>query len=106
MPPSLRAAYGAAGTIYKAGDIGAVSRLFLAMNFLMDRSAENWRKELSRLEAEVGGCDTSAPVIATGDLSGTFVWKCERGKIEGNLLLAPTYPQAIQALRLSAVKGP
>jgi hypothetical protein len=37
-------------------------------------------------------------------MSGTFVWSCERGRIEGNLLLAPTYPQGMQALRLNVAQ--
>jgi CubicO group peptidase (beta-lactamase class C family) len=105
VTPWLGGGYDAAKAIYRAGNVEAVGRLFLAMNFLMDRSSENWRKELARLRTEVGECDTSAPIVATGGLSGTFAWKCERGRIEGNLLLAPTYPQAIQALRLNAIKG-
>jgi CubicO group peptidase (beta-lactamase class C family) len=106
VTPWLAAGYDVARAIYRAGNVEAVGQLFLAMNFLMDRSAENWRRELARLRTEVGQCDTSAPIVTTGGLSGTFAWKCERGRINGNLLLAPTYPQAIQALRLNAIKGP
>ena len=36
----------------------------LAMNFLMDRSAENWAREFARLKAEAGACDTDAPITA------------------------------------------
>jgi hypothetical protein len=32
-----------------------------------------------------------------------FTWTCERGRIEGQLLLAPTDPPSIQALRLRIV---
>jgi CubicO group peptidase (beta-lactamase class C family) len=95
----LATAYSAAGAIYKAGDVAAGGRL-LAMNFLMDRSAENWRAELGRLKAQVGDCDTAAPVTTTGALSGRFTWRCAHGRLEGTLLLAPTRPASIQSLRL------
>jgi len=97
---SLAAAYRAAGAMYAAGDVDP-GRDRLAMNFLMDRSAENWRAEFARLKARVGDCDTAAPVEATGALSGRFSWRCDRGRIDGQLLLAPTAPAGIQALRLN-----
>ena len=103
VSPALASAHSAATTIYRAGDVGAASNL-LAMNFLMDRSATNWKTELSRLKQEVGDCDTSAPVAATGMLSGTFEWRCAMGRIEGSLLLAPTPQPAIQQLELKVVK--
>jgi hypothetical protein len=98
----LAAAYAAAGAVYQAGDVSAAGNL-LAMNFLMDRSRENWRRELARLRGEVGRCDTASPITATGALAGTFSWRCDHGRINGNLLLAPTTPAGIQALRLSVV---
>jgi D-alanyl-D-alanine-carboxypeptidase/D-alanyl-D-alanine-endopeptidase len=99
----LAAAYSAAGAIYRDGDVGVAGAL-LAMNFLMDRSADNWKAELSRLKKEVGNCDASAPVTATGALTGTFSWRCATGRIEGTLLLAPTAPPTIQSLVLTVVK--
>lgn len=99
---SLAAAYRAAGAMYRAGHVRAAGDL-LAMNFLMDRSAENWAREFARLNAKVGACDTEAPITATGALAGTFTWHCENGRISGNLLLAPTKPVGIQALRLNVV---
>jgi D-alanyl-D-alanine-carboxypeptidase/D-alanyl-D-alanine-endopeptidase len=100
--PALATGYDAAVSIYRAGKVGAAQNM-LAMNFLMDRSAENWAKELARLKREVGSCDTSAPIHPTGALSGTFAWRCEHGRIDGELLLAPTHPASIQALRLNVV---
>jgi D-alanyl-D-alanine-carboxypeptidase/D-alanyl-D-alanine-endopeptidase len=97
---ALATAYAAAGMAYRRSDIAAAGDL-LAMNMLMDRSAEDWRTELRRLRAEVGECDTAAPIAPTGTLSGTFSWRCEHGRLEGQLLLAPTHPPQIQALRLS-----
>lgn len=98
----LAAAYEAAGAMYRAGNVQP-GRNLLAMNFLMDRSAANWRMEFDRLRKEVGQCDTAAPIDPTGALAGTFTWRCEHGRVSGDLLLAPTRPASIQALRLKVV---
>lgn len=102
VSPHLASAYQAAGAIYQAGDVSA-AREALAMNFLMDRSVENWKAELARFKSEVGACDTTAPIAATGALAGRFSWRCEHGRLQGDLLLAPTKPAGIQALRMSVV---
>jgi hypothetical protein len=52
----------------------------------------------------VGDCRTDAPVTATGALSGTFEWQCERGRLRGEVLLAPTRPAGMQALRLNVAQ--
>jgi CubicO group peptidase (beta-lactamase class C family) len=100
VSPALAEAYRAAGAIYAAGSI-APGRSLLSPNFLLDRSEQNWAAELARLRDQAGGCQTDAPITATGAQSGTFRWTCERGGITGLLLLAPTPATAIQALRLS-----
>jgi CubicO group peptidase (beta-lactamase class C family) len=99
----LSSAYRAAGAMYAAGTVDA-ARGQLAMNFLLDRDAEHWSRDLARLKSDVGECDTSAPVAATGALSGDFTWRCEHGRVAGSLLLAPTRPPLIQAWQLSAIK--
>ena len=99
---ALAATYAAARAIYRAGNL-TPGRDRLAMNFLMDRSAENWARELARLKGEVGECETEAPITATGALAGRFRWTCERGRLDGQLLLAPTNPPTIQALRFTGV---
>jgi hypothetical protein len=96
---ALDRAYRAAGAMYVAGSL-APGRDLLAMNFLMDRSAENWAREFARLKDQAGECRTDGPITATGALSGQFLWFCDRTTIQGNLLLAPTSPPTIQALRL------
>ena len=94
--------YADLGRIWAAGTVaGAEDRL--AMNFLMDRSAENWAAALTRMKAEVGDCATDAPLTPTGALSGTFRWTCDKGQIDGRLLLAPTEPATIQALNFRLV---
>lgn len=103
VSPALAQAYVAAARIWAAGRIDAVPER-LAVNMLLDRSAGLWRAELARLRAELGDCDTSAPVVATGALSGRFQWRCAFGRLDGQILLAPTPAPQIQALRL-AVAG-
>jgi hypothetical protein len=78
-----------------------VSEKALAMNFLIDRTADGWARELASLKAQVGSCETSAPIAVTGELTGNFTWRCEHGRLNGSVLLAPTRPPGIQALVLS-----
>lgn len=98
----LANAYHAAGAMYATGGVAAGGDL-LAMNFLLDRSADGWARDLAKLKAQVGDCDTTAAPIATGALSGTFTWRCSHGRVQGSLELAPTRPARIQELKLSAI---
>jgi CubicO group peptidase (beta-lactamase class C family) len=102
--PELAAAYRAAGAIYQQGDV-SVAIAQLAMNFLLDRDAAGWRRDLEQLKAAVGDCDTSAPLNASGPLAGGFTWRCARGRVSGTVLLAPTTPPTIQTLTLQ-IKQP
>ena len=104
VSPLLAEGYAAAGRIYTAGDAGA-ARDRLAMNFLMDSALDSWRRKLAALKAEVGACRTDAPVKASGGLSGSFTWACERGRVAGTILLAPTPTAQIQELKI-AIKAP
>ncbi|MGZ8348326.1 MAG: serine hydrolase domain-containing protein [Allosphingosinicella sp.] len=101
----LARTYAASCAMFRAGSL-APGRAHLAMNFLMDRSIENWAAEFARLKSEVGDCATDSPLTATGALAGSFSWICARGRIEGQLLLAPTEPPTIQALRLRVAPTP
>jgi hypothetical protein len=73
------------------------------MNFLMDRDAEHWTRELSTLKTQVGSCDTSGSLSPTGALSAEFLWPCERGRVRGQLLLSPTPASRIQSLTLTRI---
>ena len=95
----LAEAYKAAGIIYQAGDVAAAGDK-LAMNFLMDRSAEAWRRELAGLKRWGGQCGTDDPITPSSAMSGTFVWTCTRGSIRGELLLSPSPRPSIQKLVL------
>ena len=97
---ALAAAYRSAVAMFQAGSLEP-GRVRLAMNFLMDRSAENWARDFAGLKGAAGACRTDSPIVATGALAGRFIWTCERGDVTGNLLLAPTSPPTIQALRLN-----
>ena len=99
VSPAIADAYAAARAAYAAGDLDPL-RGRLAMNFLLDRSADNWKAEFAKFKAEVGECPTDEPLVPTGAMSAVFRLNCEKGKLDGQLLLAPTTPPAIQALRL------
>jgi serine-type D-Ala-D-Ala carboxypeptidase/endopeptidase len=99
---ALAAGYRAAGAIYREGRVEAAGDL-IAMNFLMDRSAENWARDLAGMKLVIGDCRTDAPVTPTGAMSGTFTWTCERGTLRGEVLLAPTAPAGIQELHFEVV---
>lgn len=101
-PPSaaLMAAYDVAIKIFTTGSVTAVNDT-LAMNFLMDRDAEHWSRDIASLKAAVGTCDTSTPIVASSALAGSFTWICERGRIGGRILLAPTPTPQIQSLSLT-----
>jgi CubicO group peptidase (beta-lactamase class C family) len=101
----LTTAYRTAGAIYAAGSVEP-GRPLLAMNFLMDRSAEHWRRDLAQLKQQVGECRTDAPVQPVHNLLGRFSWTCERGTLRGALMLAPTDPAGIQSLRFRVVPPP
>ena len=94
--------YRTAGGIYKSGSVTR-SVDALAMNFLLDRNANGWSRDLARLKSEVGECDTSAPLTATGALAGDFTWHCSHGRLKGSLLLSPTSPPKIQQFKLAPV---
>lgn len=92
---ALTRAYARVSAMYRAGEIATDD---LSMNFLMDRSVENWREEFARLKSTVGMCSAEEPLTATGLLSGTFAWHCEHGVIRGTLELSPTNPPRLQSL--------
>ncbi len=96
--------YKLAQAIWVAGTVSN-AKSGLAMNFLMDRDALHWQRELTRLKAAVGTCPATEPVLAQTAMEGKFSWTCEHGRIEGKFLLAPTNDVALQTLNFDAV-GP
>ena len=100
VAPPLAAAYAAVGRMFASGSVTTAPEV-LAMNFLMDRDADHWARDLAALKTQVGTCDTASPIAATGALSGDFTWRCELGRVRGSVLLAPTATPQIQALSLT-----
>jgi CubicO group peptidase (beta-lactamase class C family) len=99
---SLTTAYAAVVRMFTAGSVTVASNgEALAMNFLMDRDADHWARDITALKAEVGSCDTASPIAASTALAGRFTWSCERGRVTGSILLAPTREPRIQALSLT-----
>ena len=94
---ALTAAYAAAAKMFTAGSVTSAGDV-LAMNFLMDRDAEHRARDLAELKAQVGTCDTASPIAPTGALAGDFSWRCEHGRVKGEVLLAPTPTPRIQSL--------
>ncbi|KAJ8138522.1 hypothetical protein OY671_008265, partial [Metschnikowia pulcherrima] len=82
MPISadLASFYAAAQAVWQTGAI-APSDGRVAMNFPMDRTAENWAKVSGESKAQAGTCDTAAPVTPTGRMTGTFRWTCGKGSV-------------------------
>lgn len=104
LNPLLGQMQDAARAAYAAGDLKPLEGR-LAMNFLMDRSPENWAKEFARIKGLVGECATAEPLAPSGNLSTGFRWNCAKGKLDGQILLAPTTPPSIQALRFLPQPG-
>jgi serine-type D-Ala-D-Ala carboxypeptidase/endopeptidase len=100
---ALSHAYRAVGAMWTAGAVTAPPDA-LAMNFLMDRDADHWARDLAALKADVGRCEMAAPITPTGALSGDFTWTCERGRVRGSVLLAPTRVPKIQSLGLARIE--
>lgn len=96
--PHLAGFVDAARAAYAAGTLKPLEGK-LAMNFLMDRSADNWALELARLKRQLGACTSSEPLTVQTRMQASFRWNCERGLLDGQVLLAPTDPLTIQALR-------
>lgn len=94
---ALASGYAAAGKIFQSGAITGAGDV-LAVNVLMDHDAAHWASEIAAVKTQVGACDTSAPIVPTGLLSGDFTWTCATGRVRGSLLLAPTMSPKVQAL--------
>lgn len=99
----VAAMFAAVRAAYAAGDLAPLEGT-LAMNFLLDRSRGNWAAEFARLKAEVGDCPSAEPLAPLGALSSRFRLVCATGQLDGELLLAPTRPATLQALRLRVVQ--
>ena len=96
----LANAYRTVAAIYQRGEVTGSAGQF-AMNFLLDRDAAGWARDLANLRQQVGDCDTTAPISANSVLSGDFTWRCVHGRLTGSVTLAPTRPPRIQEIKLT-----
>jgi CubicO group peptidase (beta-lactamase class C family) len=99
----LASAADAAARIYAAGDILAANDL-LATNFLLDQDAARRNAELSKLKTQLGGCGELEKFTATTATQGEAIWKCEKGRLRAQMLLAPTARPGLQTLEFDAPK--
>ena len=99
VSPGLAAAYDAARTVWRSGDITAAP---LGNNVLMDRDAPRWKASIATLKAEVGACPAAEPVTPVSAMEGRFTWTCDHGRITGRVQRAPIKGGALQALEFAA----
>ena len=85
---------------YAANRIEVASQVF-AVNFLLDTPARLRNAELARLKAKLGEgrLDRVEPVHA---LAGRFTLACDKGRLEGSVILSPDAVPRIQKLTLAA----
>jgi CubicO group peptidase (beta-lactamase class C family) len=102
---AVAAAHDAARKAFAAGTIAPLEGR-LAINFLMDRSYDNWVSYLDGIKAHVGECSGVEWLRADGAMAAAYRWTCERGQLDGQILMAPTTPAMVQAWRMRVVAGP
>jgi len=91
----LAAAYASGKAVWTSGDPETAP---LAINVALDQDIADRRADIAALKAEVGKCDTDAPISATSAMEGTFEWRCERGSIAGRVQRAPTSAMQLQVV--------
>lgn len=108
VPPTpvsahLAPAVEAVSRIYRTGRIAEADGMF-AVNFLLDRPAEEWDRHLARLNEQIGELRhiDAAPNHA---LSAKLTLTCERGTLRGDLVLTSEPSPRIQSLTLEAAPG-
>ena len=100
--PELREAGAAIRVMYDTGEIAAAGEV-LAMNLLLDRSAEHRNAELAALREELGPVTADGALEPEHAMAGIFTYACERGRLQAKVLLAPTRPARIQRLDFTAL---
>ena len=101
VSPGVAAGYEIAKQVWTKGTITGAS---LSSNVLQDRDAAHRQQDLAELRAKVGDCAATSPVIATSAMAASFAWNCERGRITGTFLLAPTNDLRLQSLTFALAK--
>jgi CubicO group peptidase (beta-lactamase class C family) len=98
----LATAVEAVSRVYRAGRIAEAAPL-LAINFLLDRPAEEWDRSLAQLAARLGEL-RHIDAIPNHALSAKLVLTCERGTTQGSLILTGEQSPRIQSLTLEAAQ--
>ncbi len=88
---------------YAAGDIRAAGDR-LAVNLLLDSDAAHRNAEIGRFKSELGPCRSDPQIVADTAMSGAISYSCEKGRLQAQVLLAPTMPASLQSYRLSIAK--
>ena len=101
--PVLTSTRDAIARLWRHWDNGQASAL-AADNLFLDRPAEERRKEMDRMKAELGVCRAPGEVDPENLLRGRFRMPCEQGFVEFTFTLAPTNPPRLQHLSLAVVK--
>jgi len=101
----LEAAARIVAKIYAAGDVMA-AREGLAMNLLLDSDAAHRNADLARLKAQLGACQPTPTVAAETAMSGAISYVCEKGRLQAQVLLAPTTPVSLQTYLMVGVQTP
>ena len=99
----LTAAYEAVKKTYRIRSIRG-GGLKVADNFYLDRSSKRWNAQLEAIARFAGRCEGKESLDAHGRLSGSFLWRCQRGRVFGQIVMAPVDPSAVQRLTLRAVR--
>jgi hypothetical protein len=97
----LKQAAAVIASIYAASDVMA-AREALAMNVLLDSDAAHRNAEIAQLKARLGACKAALPFTSDTAMSATIVYPCERGRLQAQVILAPTRTTTLQTYALSA----
>lgn len=97
----LATAYGSARTVWRTGNINAVT---IGNNVLLDRTPDRWAKLVTDLKAEVGECPATEQVQPLSAMEGTFTWTCTNGRVQGRVQRTPSTNVEIQALSFTAAQ--
>jgi CubicO group peptidase (beta-lactamase class C family) len=98
----LAPAVEAVSRVYRAGRIAEAAPLF-AINFLLDRPAEEWDRHLAKLAERVGEL-RRIDAVPHHALSARLTLVCERGRAQGDLVLTGEQSPRIQALTLEVAE--
>ena len=108
VPPKPVSAYlapavDAIGRVYRAGRIAELDGM-LAVNFLLDRPAEEWDHHLAQLADRLGTLQ-KIEAMPTHALAARLALTCTRGVLKGELILTGEQSPRIQSLTLEAASS-